>query len=316
MSDTLKEPNTTNPYSNYKELVENFIHALEQGVQPWKQSWKLNNGMPRSAVSGGEYSGINILSLMGHRFNSNQWITAKQVEQLGGVIKHEELDKGRDIFFLKNIVKTITKADKQSGEEKEIDEKHTVLKNYKVYNIDQVEGINFEQDNHPLGKNEKIDEVEKMVAATKVQMYRGSPAYSTRDDCIFMPHIDEFVDKENYYSTLFHELSHWSGHETRLNRANHAKKYDDVYAFEELIAELSSAFLCAKHTISMENTQHTEYMNHWVKMLKEKPYVLFSVSNHASKSAAYITSLAHKNTQGQKEDKKMGRFKHLAPKVA
>jgi len=310
-----KQVQTTNPYTNYKQLVENFIAELEQGTQPWKQSWKLSNGMPRSAISGGEYSGINILSLMSHKFNSNQWITAKQVEQLGGTIKKEEADNARDIFFLKNIVKTSTKKDEKSDEEKEVEEKHTVLKNYKVYNIDQVEGINFEQE-HPLSKNEKIDEVEKMVADTKVQMYRGSPAYSTRDDCIFMPNIDEFVDKENYYSTLFHELSHWSGHETRLNRANHIKKYDDVYAFEELIAELSSAFLCAKHSISMDNTAHAEYMNHWVKMLKEKPYILFSVSTHASKSAAYISHLTNKNTQVQKEDKKMGRFKHHAPKVA
>ena len=309
------QPQTNNPYVNYKQLVEQFIAELEQGVQPWKQSWKLSNGMPRSAVSGGEYSGINILSLMSHKFNSNQWITAKQIEQLGGRIKEEELDNARDIFFLKNIVKTTTKKDEESDEEKEVEEKHTVLKNYKVYNIDQVEGINFEEE-LPLSKNEKIDEVEKMVAATKVHIYRGSPAYSPKDDCIFMPHIDEFVDKENYYATLFHELSHWTGHETRLNRANHIKKYDDVYAFEELIAELSSIILCTKNNISMENTQHTEYMNHWVQMLKEKPYILFSVSTHASKSAAYISHLANKNTQEQKEDKKLNRFKHHAPKVA
>ena len=313
MSDE-NHPQTNNPYVNYKQLVENFIAELEQGVQPWKQSWKLQRGMPRSAVSGGEYSGINILSLMSHKFNSNQWITAKQVEQLGGTIKEGEADNARDIFFLKNIVKTTTKKDEESDEEKEVEEKHTVLKNYKVYNIDQVEGINFEEE-LPLSKNEKLDEVEKMIAATKVQMYRGSPAYSPKDDCIFMPHIDEFVDKENYYATLFHELSHWTGHETRLNRVNHIKKYDDVYVFEELIAELSSAFLCRKCHISMKNTQHTEYMNHWVQMLKEKPYILFSVSTHASKCAAYISNLAHK-TQEQKEDKKLNRFKHHAPKVA
>jgi len=310
------QPKSTNPYVNYKQLVEHFITELEQGTQPWKQSWKLHNGMPRSAVSGGEYSGINILSLMSHKFQSNQWITAKQVEQLGGTIKEEERKNARDIFFLKNLVKTITKQDKESDEEKEVEEKHTVLKNYKVYNIDQVEGINFEEEHKPLAKNEKLDEVEKMIAATKAQMYRGSPAYSPKDDAIFMPYIDEFQDKENYYSTLFHELSHWSGHTSRLNRANHIKKYDDVYAFEELIAELSSAFLCAKHNISMENTQHTEYMSHWVKMLKEKPYILFSVATHASKSAAYISNLAHKNTQEQKETKKLNRFKHFAPKVA
>ena len=120
------QPQTNNPYVNYKQLVEQFISELEQGVQPWKQSWKLSNGMPRSAVSGGEYSGINILSLMSHKFQSNQWITAKQIEQLGGRIKEEELDNARDIFFLKNIVKTSTKKDEESDEEKEVEEKHTV----------------------------------------------------------------------------------------------------------------------------------------------------------------------------------------------
>lgn len=312
------ENKTNNPYVNYKQLVEQFIAELEQGTQPWKQSWRLSNGMPRSAVSGGEYSGINILSLMNHKFNSSQWITAKQVEQLGGRIKQEELNKGRDIFFLKNIVKTITKKDEASGEEKEIDEKHTILKNYKVFNIEQVEGINFESEQIPLAnnKNEKLDEVEKFIAATKAQIYRGSPAYSPKDDTIFMPHINEFKDKENYYSTLFYELSHWSGHETRLNRKKHNKKYDDIYAFEELIAELSSAFLCAKHHISMKDTGHSDYMGHWINFLKKSPYRLFSVSTHASKSTSFLSNLVRKNTKEQKEDKKMGHVKNLLPKIA
>lgn len=300
---------------NYNQLVEEFISKLEHGVKPWEQSWNLKSGLPKSALTGGEYSGINLLSLMNSKFKSNKWITPNQIQKLGGSIKEEELENSRDIFFIKNISKAIEEIDEDTGEIEKKEEKYTVLKNYKVYNTDQVSGINFEEE-VVQSKNEKIEEVEKFIANTKAQIYRGSPAYSPSDDAIFMPDINDFNDKENYYSTLFHELSHWSGHESRLNRKKATKKYDAVYGYEELIAELSSAFLCAKHKISMKNTQHSEYMDHWIKMLAENPYILFSVATHSSKSANYLSTLAQNNAKEQTQVKKNTKPKYNAPKIA
>ena len=109
------KPNTAR--DKYNELVEKFVSDLEQGVEPWKKSWNLENGLPQSATSGGNYSGINLISLMSeNQFSSNKWITAKQVEKLGGLIKEEELENSKDIFFLKNMEKVNEKLNDKTGE--------------------------------------------------------------------------------------------------------------------------------------------------------------------------------------------------------
>jgi antirestriction protein ArdC len=213
-----KKPNSAR--EKYTQLVEKFIADLEKGVEPWKKSWNLENGLPTSALTNGQYSGVNLISLLSeNKFKSNKWITAKQVDSLKGTIKEEELDNSKDIFFLKNMTKLVEKEDKETGEKKEVEEKYKILRIYKVYNTEQVEGINF-QEEEPNPKNEKIKEIEEFIKSFNLVMYRGNPAYSAKDDCLFMPDISEFKDTENYFSTLFHELSHWSGNAKRLIELN------------------------------------------------------------------------------------------------
>lgn len=310
-----KKTNTAR--EKYTELVKKFVSDLEQGVEPWKKSWNLENGLPKSATTGGQYSGINLISLMSvDKFKSNKWITAKQIATLNGKIKDDELENSKDIFFLKNMTKTVEKEDKNTGEIKEVEEKYKILRSYQVYNTEQVEGINFQEDEQK-SKNQKIEDVEEFIKSFNLVIYRGNPAYSVKDDCLFMPNISEFNNTENYYSCLFHELSHWSGNEKRLNRAKNISKYDDVYAMEELIAELSSAYLCASKGISMDTTQHSSYLDSWVKSLKENPYILFSASSQASKATNYLEKLSEKNIeQEQDKGKTKSKSKFNAPKVA
>lgn len=312
----------TNPArEKYTELVNCFIADLEKGTEPWRKSWNLEQGLPQSATTGGNYSGINLISLMSeNKFKSNKWITAKQVSSLNGNIKEDELENSKDIFFLKNMTKLVEKEDKSTGEKKEVEETYKILRSYQVYNTEQVEDINFQQEEQKP-KNEKIKEIEEFIKSFNLVMYRGNPSYSAKDDCLFMPDISEFKDSENYYSTLFHELSHWSGNAKRLNRAKHISKYDDIYAMEELIAELSSAFLCANKGISMETTQHSSYLENWgniiVENLREHPYILFSASSHASKATNYLEKLSLKNIeQEQGKSKSKSKNKFNTPKVA
>lgn len=310
----------TNPArEKYTELVEKFISDLEKGTLPWGKSWNLENGLPQSATTNGFYSGINLISLLNeNKFKSNKWITAKQVDSLKGNIKEEELDNSKDIFFLKNMTKLVEKEDKETGEIKEVEETYKILRSYKVYNTEQVEGINF-QEEEPKSKNEKIKEIEEFIKSFNLVMYRGNPAYSAKDDCIFMPDISEFKDSENYYSVLLHELSHWSGNSKRLNRAKHISKYDDIYAMEELIAELSSAFLCANKGISGDelHKNSSSYLDSWVKSLKANPYILFSASSHANKATNYLEKLSKKNIeQEQGKTKTKSKNKFNTPKVA
>jgi len=293
----------------FNELTAKLIATIENGeTGEWLKPFK-SGGLPKNYSTQKPYRGANVLFLwmmaQERGYKTNQWLTFNQVSAMGGHVLKGEL--ATPVFFFKFM------DVKEEDEMGEMTQKYIPLfKTYNVFNVDQT-SLELSTDK----ENTTIPEIEEFIAATGASIAPAQSAFfSPEMDAIGMPDMSLFASEAYYYSVLLHELSHWSGYETRLNRANHIKKYDDVYAFEELIAELSSAFLCAKNSISMDNTAHAEYMSHWVKMLKEKPYILFSVSTHASKSAAYISHLANKNTQEQKEDKKLNRFKHHAPKVA
>ena len=287
----------------YQNLVDRFILELEQEIKPWTKSWNLSNGLPKSAISGGEYSGINILSLIDSKFQSNEWLTAKQVESLGGTVRETEQNKPKDIYFLNDIKKKVEEKDESTGETKEVVKKYKLLKTYKVYNTEQVDGINFTKKQSSKPQNEKLLEVEQFITSLNINTLVGEPAYSPKKDTVFMPNINSFKNSENYYATYFHEITHWSGHKDRLNRDKHNSKYDDTYAYEELIAELGSAFLSARHNINIEDNQHTEYLHSWIKILKANPYILFSVSSQSSKATNYIHKVSRENQQQNKKTK-------------
>ena len=304
----------------YDKLVDNFVKELESGdIGSWKKSW--SRPMPKSAISQDEYSGINILSLMNNEYDSNYWITKKQIESLGGNIKEGQEEKARDIFFLKDVIKKEETTNKETGEVEEKDKKYTVLKSYKVYNTNDVEGINFNFGNEQKNQNQKIEEIENFVKNLNINMLYGEPAYSPRDDTVFMPRIEDFKSSENYYNTMFHELTHASGNNERLNRQEKLwKKYDKktAYAMEELVAELGSCFLSSKFQIDMSETKNIEYLNSWIEAIKEKPYILFSMDSHASKSTNYLQNLAKRNEQAlsKNNSKSKSKNKFNTPKVA
>lgn len=304
----------------YDKLVNNFIEQLETGdIGSWKKSW--SRPMPKSAISQNEYSGANILSLMNSEYDSNYWITKNQIENLGGSIKEEHEDKARDIFFLKDILKKEEVKNKETGEIEEKDIKRTILKSYKVYNSDATEGINFNFENEQRNQNQKIEEIEELVKNLNIDMQIGEPAYSPRDDTVFMPRIEDFKSSEDYYNTLFHEITHASGNKKRLNRQEKLwSKYDDrtAYACEEIVAELGSCFLSSKFGIDMTETKNVEYLKHFIEIIKEKPYILFSMASHSSKSSVYLMNLAKRNEQAQnkKNEKSNSKSKMITPKVA
>lgn len=301
----------------YDKLVNNFVEQLEKGdIGSWKKSW--SRPIPKSALTGGEYSGINILSLMNSEYNSTHWITKNQIDNLGGTIKVEHLEKARDIFFLKDVIKKEEIKNENTGEVEEIDKKYTVLKSYKVFNTDTVDGINFNFESEVKTQNQKIEEIENFVKNLNVKMLYGEPACAS-DGTIFMPRIENFKSSEDYYNTLFHELTHFSGTPEKLNR--HKKlwsKYDKNTArgIEELVAEVGSCFLSSKFQIDMTETKNVEYLNSWIKAIKEKPYILFSIASHASKSTNYLQNQAKRNEEFQNKNKTNTKTKMMTPKVA
>jgi antirestriction protein ArdC len=304
----------------YDKLVDNFVKQLEtEDIGSWKKSW--SRPMPKSAISQNEYSGINILSLMNSEYESSHWLTKNQIKNLSGSVKKEHEDKARDIFFLKDILKKEEVKNKETGKIEEKDIKKTILKSYKVYNSDATEGINFNFENEEKNQNQKVEEIEEFVKNLNIDMQIGEPAYSPRDDTIFMPRIEDFNSSEEYNNTLFHEITHASGNKKRLNRQEKLwSKYDSktAYSCEEIVAELGSCFLSSKFEIDMTDTKNVEYLKHFIEIIKEKPYILFSMASHSSKSSAYLINLAKKNAQEKNKDKNKSnsKSKMITPKVA
>jgi len=138
---------------------------------------------------------------------------------------------------------------------------------------------------------DKIKECENIVAdySGRPVIQYGIPSYNIRDDIIYHPNICNFETEQAYYATLFHELSHSTGHEKRLNRIMKVDKQTEAYAEEELIAEISACFLCAKAGIENKTFENsTAYIQSWVSIFKEKKHLLISLASKAQKSFEYI----------------------------
>ena len=274
----------------YEIITQRIVERLEQGEIPWKKSWNTQTQAPRNLISGKLYSGINTFILLSARYQSPYWLTFKQATEKGGSVSKGE--KGYPVVFWK-IDK---KADEETGEEKTV----PILRYYTVFNVAQIDGLQNvpATETHSTSENgaEAIDAAEWIVAQmpNRPQISHGHTraCYSPVWDRVEMPVSIAFDGPAEYYSTLFHELAHATGHESRLNRhhiiKNHSFGSQD-YSKEELVAEFSSAFLCAEAGISpavIEN--QTAYIQGWLKALKNDSKLLINAAAQAQKAADWI----------------------------
>jgi antirestriction protein ArdC len=280
------------------ETVTNWIlEALENGVTPWKKPWKESQTLmmlPRR-FNGLPYHGMNIVILWIEAemkgYKSNVWMTYNQAKKLGGNVKRGE--KGTTVVYTSKFVKTSVN---DAGEEKK--SSIPFLKSYTVFNVDQIEKLPAKYapkplDDQPLGTM-PIDELEAFFDTIKsdhkivVKTAGDSAHYSPTTDSITMPAIEKFYDAESYYSTLGHEMIHWTG--IRLAR-EFGKKFGDMgYAREELVAEMGAAFICGILVIKNESVDdHASYLEHWIKILKEDKKAIFHAASQASKAVSFLT---------------------------
>lgn len=273
----------------YNEVTGKIIKSLESGLAPWQRPWNINS-CPKNFITGKFYNGFNIFILLNEGFTSNQWGTANQIFDKGGKIKKGE--KHTKIIFWK--FKKITKID-INGEV--LEEEIPLLRCHQVFNIEQTTGL--EKFLEPIEKLDfnPIDNAEKII-----KNFKGAPRiieqgfnayYSPSADYVNTPKKDHFVSIEEYYSTLFHELGHSTGHPKRLNRFDknlkiHSKK--EEYSREELIAEFCSSYLMSEAGIFTKAIEKNSasYINGWVKFLKEDKYSLISCSKEALRVSNYI----------------------------
>ena len=276
----------------YTTVTNRIIADLEAGIAPWARPWKSgpndSAAMPRNAATGRQYSGINVLILwtaaqaMG--FTSSRWLTFNQARDAGGNVRKGE--KGTAIVYASTFV---PEAERAKGDDAK---SVAFLKTFTVFNLDQIDGLDALRVNDvPRTECETVAAGEALIAAQGIEIRHGgdSAYYAPAQDIIAIPHHAAFHDHINYYRTAFHELGHATGHKSRLDRRILNEFGSKLYAVEELVAEMTSAFVCASLGI-IPTVRHADYIGAWLSVLREDNRAVFRAASAASKAADWLLS--------------------------
>lgn len=277
----------------YEEITERIIDSLEAGVIPWVRPWgSVQNGQHRNAVTDRPYSGINIMLLnlvaIERGFADPRWLTFKNAGQLGGHVRKGE--KGVGIVFWQ--IKTIGQHHDNGSDDDRND--IPLLRMFTVFNVQQCTGLDLSPLEVSAGNTgTENPDAEKILELADLRHGGTEAYYSKTGDFIVMPDRETFENLGFYYSTFYHEIVHWSGHPSRLDRKFGNRFGDHHYAFEELVAEIGSAYLGSATGIPFENMRHPEYVNFWLKILGEDIRAIFSAASKGHVAAVFVFDKAH-----------------------
>lgn len=280
----------------YTEVTSIIVKSLEEGQASgaWEMPWHGFSSMPQNAVTKKQYRGVNVPLLwicqQQRGFASGCWATYRQWQAAGAQVRKGE--KGTPIVFWKTI------DIEPQGEDAEA-ETRMFARHSTVFNAAQVDGFVPPQVEKPDAVTLQRD-CQTFVAGTGASVMHGdfNACYRPKDDKILMPRTSLFRDTkassatENYYSTLCHELTHWTGAKHRLDRESCKRYGDSAYAFEELIAELGSAMLCTSlGATPAPRDDHAQYIKGWLEALNGDKRFIFSAASQAQKAVDYLYSL-------------------------
>jgi antirestriction protein ArdC len=278
------EPSSSSTRSVYQIITEQVIKQLESGVAPWRKPWRTD--APMSLASLKPYRGLNVLLLASQGYASRYWLTFNQAAKLGGHVKKGE--HGTIVSFWK-----IGEYErKDTGEVRD----SFLLRYYRVFNLEQTEGIAGKLGlDKPETRIPSIETCEHIVAKMPQRPRTGDSTaawYRPLTDTVGMPQKHKFESAESYYATLFHELAHSTGHPSRIGREgieNVNSFASESYSKEELVAEMSSAFLCGVSGISPGVIgQSAAYLQSWISRLKGDSRLLISAASAAQKASDFI----------------------------
>ncbi len=232
-------------------------------------------------------------------YHSGVWASYRQWEYLGAHVRKGE--HGTVIVFYKQV-----ERDDSSEANEEGDRPRLVARASRVFNAEQVGGWSTPEVALP-SQVEAISAVEAFVAKTQATIHHGGEmaCYRRANDYIEMPYRERFCGSptssptESYYSTLLHELTHWTSAPHRLNRVLGKRFGDAEYSMEELVAELGAAFLCADLHITHEpRPDHAAYINSWLRVLKNDAKAIFTAAGQAQKAVEYLCAPRESNSVG------------------
>ena len=268
----------------YAQITEKMIHALESGTAPWTRPWKVSgDSAPVNALTGKPYRGVNALNLSWHALSMGEqdmrYATFKQASEKGWKIRAG----AKGIPILKLV--TVTKKNEQEENPQKSD--LLIPKVYYVFSARDLEGVSAleEKPNSVIwsGKAEEIRSKLSSTLSVSVGHGGGRAFYSRTDDRIQVPLEGNFENEEAYLGTLLHEFGHATGHEKRLNRA-FGVYGDSVYAFEELVAEMTSLFVGMSTGITPDDKHfenHAAYVDSWIQVLEKDKKALVRASKQA-----------------------------------
>lgn len=281
----------------YQTVTDTIIEAIENGISgKFEMPWHQINRIPENAKTGNCYQGINIPLLWVYQIKNEYrlpvWATYKQWAEIGAQVKRGE--KGAPVVFYKTF--EIEADDGQDDPQTRILARHST-----VFNAAQVEG--YDSTAHAEAPSpaliENIGSADRLVQESAADIRHGGDQayYVPAQDYVMMPVRSMFKDTttstatENYYSTLFHELTHWTGAKHRLDRLNTAKFGGKDYAFEELVAELGAAMCCASTGVtSFPREDHARYIQNWLHALKSDKRFIFAAASQAQKAVDFLFS--------------------------
>lgn len=273
----------------YQDVTNRIIKALESGTAPWLKPWNDAAsppclGMPYNAASNTGYNGVNVLLLWIERdermFQSDGWMTFKQAKKAGGHVKAGE--KGTQIVLFKPL--EITEVNDAGDEETK---KIPLLRYFTVFNMDQIDGIEAAEVSPVTTNSCSILELAAEVGC-EVRHGGNTACFIPSRDLVMMPAQDQFHGMDHYEATLAHELTHWTGGKARLDRPMQGRFGSRDYAFEELVAELGAAFICAQYGIVNADLRHDGYIEHWLGKLNDDKKFIFKASSHARQAVEWI----------------------------
>ena len=278
----------------YAEVSTRIVAELEAGAAPWVKPWSATAGqnVPQNAVTNRPYSGCNVILLWLARnrgWSTPRFLTFKQAIEAGGNVRKGE--HGTKVYFVKQL--QIKDGDGEEADTRLI----PMLREYTVFNVDQCENL---PDSVKAGKPMRVrnpdtrdalaDEFLRSTGAD-IREGQGEAYYVPSHDFISMPAFEAFKGADHFYNVAFHELTHWTGHKSRLDRDLKNRFGSRDYAAEELVAELGAAFLCAEFGFDGD-VRNAGYIATWIELLKADKRAFFTACSKASKAADYLRGLA------------------------
>jgi len=274
------------------EIANRIAQMLEQGVAPWRRPWSVAGAMPTNALTGKAYRGINVLAIFAEQLRAGyteaRWLTYKQAIELGGHVRRGE--RGTRLVLWK---RTERRVETEDGEDET--RRSLVARTFTVFNVEQCEGLELAaieaHEHDPVAAAEEL--VAGYLAGGPALHQGGAEAYYVPgDDLVVVPPMSAFADVSEYYSTLFHELGHSTGHQSRLARDLGPLAGVHAYSREELVAEFCAAFLCGLTGVSNDASlaNSAAYLKGWAAKLREEPKVLLWAASRAQKAVDFIVS--------------------------